>query len=137
MPVFRYKATTTAGELLEGEMQASDQAAVIQRLQLQGHIPIRADEVAERTTSGFGKLSRYRWRSVSRKDIGLITLELATLLQAGLALDKALGILADLTEHPQVQRMLARIREEVRGGASLSNALSRINSNSQFAPCVR
>ena len=53
-----------------------------------------------------------------------MTRELATLLRAGLPLDRSLEILIDLVGQPTRGRSCsANIRNEVRGGASLSKAL--------------
>ncbi len=45
MPLYRYKAVSPDGELLQGEMEGFDQAAVIARIQGSGNIPIRAKPV--------------------------------------------------------------------------------------------
>jgi general secretion pathway protein F len=52
-----------------------------------------------------------------------ITRELATLLRAGLPLDRALETLIGLAPTPPVRALLQGIRDEVRGGKSLSQAL--------------
>ena len=41
MAQYRYKATTPAGETSEGEIEARDESAVVERLQALGLIPIR------------------------------------------------------------------------------------------------
>ena len=46
MPLYRYRAVSAADEVVEGEMEAHSQGAVIERLQELGHLPIRAEEVA-------------------------------------------------------------------------------------------
>jgi len=52
-----------------------------------------------------------------------VTRELATLLRAGLTLDRALEILGGLAPTPAVATMLQGIRDDVRGGKALSQAL--------------
>jgi general secretion pathway protein F len=52
-----------------------------------------------------------------------MTRELATLLRAGLPLDRALELLIGLAPTPPVATLLQRIRDDVRGGKSLSQAL--------------
>ena len=123
MTRFRYRAVTAAGDVLEGEMEAASQALVIRRLQSQGHFPIRAEEVLARSIPRIDKRPRLRPRRVSRQDINLVTLELATLLQSGLTLDRTLAILIDLAEHDGLRKLLSDIHKAVRGGASLSAAL--------------
>ncbi len=124
MPAYRYKAVTTSGDVVEGEMEASSQSAVIEKLHDLGHLPIRADE--REAASGWRWLAHdlFARRRVSRKDVALVTREFATLLEAGLPLDRALEILINLAEGEGVRKLLERVLEAVRGGASLADALA-------------
>ncbi len=45
MALYRYKAVTSSGETVEGEMEAVGQTAAVKRLQALGHLPVRVDEV--------------------------------------------------------------------------------------------
>ena len=122
MPRFKYKAADADGEVLEGEYEATDQNAVVRWLQGQGHTPIRAVKIPERAS----KNRDWAWsRRITGSDIDTLTAELAILLRARVALDKALNILVGLTEKPSVRELLEAIRADVRGGASLSDALER------------
>src|SRR5213078_3356750 len=72
------------------------------------------------------KAARRRWfapRRVTRDHLLALTRELATLLRAGLPLDRALEILINLADAPPVARLLQTVRDSVRGGKSLSQAL--------------
>ncbi len=51
MPIFEYKAATNSGDVVQGEMEAVNQDAVIRRLQAEGHIPIRAEEITRSASS--------------------------------------------------------------------------------------
>lgn len=123
MPLFHFKAATTSGEIVEGEMEAGNQDAVIKRLQAQGHVPIRADVVTREVRREGWSWALFRARRVSQRDVGIITLELSTMLRAGLPLDKALDMLVSVVENDAVRQMLSNVHTEVRGGASLSAAL--------------
>lgn len=121
MAQFHYKASTPAGEVSEGDMEARDESAVLARLQDLELIPIRvapAQPVEERSAGGL--FSRQR---ISQNQVGALTAELATLLRAGLPLDRALEILIGLADNPRMQALMARVRDDVRGGAALSKAL--------------
>src|SRR6185436_6424975 len=61
--------------------------------------------------------------TVTRDQLLSMTRELATLLQAGLPLDRALEILISLATSPPPMVLLQQIRDDVRGGKSLSQAL--------------
>ena len=119
MPQFSYKAVRANGEVVEGEMEASDEASLVSQLQADGLMPIRTG----RAGSGLKGLFRSRKPRVDQEQILHFTREVATLLEAGLTLDRALQILADLSDDEALVRMIESIREKVQGGATLSSAL--------------
>ena len=131
MPMFQYKAVSSAGEMKEGVMEGATHAGVIAHLQSTGLIPIRATEVGQAaavagsaTRQPAAKaLSLFSKARVSQDDLGILTRELATLLKAGLPLDRSMEILIGLAEKSAVGELLVAIRNDVRGGASLSKAL--------------
>jgi general secretion pathway protein F len=131
MPMFQYKAVSSAGEMKEGVMEGATHAGVIAHLQSTGLIPIRATEVAAAGAAASTAarqpaakaLSLFSKARVSQDDLGTLTRELATLLKAGLPLDRSMEILIGLAEKPAVGELLVAIRNDVRGGASLSKAL--------------
>jgi general secretion pathway protein F len=125
MPFFQYKAVTPSGEVQEGVLEASSTTSAVARLQEMGFIPIRAEEAgAAKTAAAAGSRTPFFQRNrITPDDIGVLTRELATLLKAGLPLDRSFEILINLASSPKVADLLAKIRNEVRGGAALSKAL--------------
>jgi general secretion pathway protein F len=127
MPFYQYKAVSPAGEVQEGVLEASSTPAAIARLQEMGLIPIRATEAGGGKAGAPAAAARRplfrRAGAVRQEDIGIVTRELATLLRAGLPLDRAFEILINLAPNPKVAELLGRIRNEVRGGSPLSKAL--------------
>jgi general secretion pathway protein F len=121
---FRYEAVSAGGELLVGEMEADTQAAVIERLQNLGHVPIRAESAAR------GSLSRlFAQRPKPRKmrpprNLALLTEQLATLLHAGLSLDRVLELAQTAAAGDDERECLAAILDKVRGGGSLADAMA-------------
>ena len=123
MPLYRYKAVAPTGDAQEGEMEGHGQSAVVERLQSMGLIPIRVEEAAAGTADGSAGKSLFRKNRISQADIAIFTQEIATLLHAGLPLDRSLGILIGMSANPQVLHLLTQVREDVRGGAALSAAM--------------
>ena len=124
MPFFQYKAVSQGGEIQEGVLEASSTPAAVARLQAMGLIPIRAVEAgAAKVADTAGGSPLFARRGITQNDIGVITRELATLLKAGLPLDRSFEILINLAATPKVAELLTKIRNEVRGGAALSKAL--------------
>ncbi|MBK7471316.1 MAG: type II secretion system F family protein [Betaproteobacteria bacterium] len=64
-------------------------------------------------------------RRVSQDQMLNLTRELATLLKAGLTLDRALEILINLPTDAAPRALMQQIRDDVPGGASLSQALDK------------
>jgi len=124
MPLYRYKALNTRGELLDGQMEAANDNEVVLRLQEQGHLPVEAKLASEAGGDS-------AWRTLFKpKPFGgarlvQFTQQLATLLGAGQPLDRALTILLELPEDEIAKRTIADIRDAVRGGTALSTALER------------
>jgi general secretion pathway protein F len=127
MPLYAYRAVTSAGEVSAGELDAANESEIVDRLRDQGMMPMQiapATGAGAAPTAG-GRAGR-RWfapRRVSRDNLLAMTRELATLLRAGLPLDRALQILIDLAPTPPVAALLQGIRDDVRGGKALSQAL--------------
>jgi len=122
MALYRYKAVTPAGEVLEGQMDTATADEVIVKLQDAGNIPLEA-LATDAADAGNRLAALFRPRGFTAAQVVQFTQQLATLLGAGQPLDRALQILLDLPESDKAKRMLERIRDTVRGGAPLSDAL--------------
>lgn len=122
MPLYRYKAVTPTGEMQEGDLEGPAQAAVVDRLQSMGLIAILVEETSTRVATRGGS-SVFGKSRVSQEDVAVFTQEIATLLKAGLPLDRCLEILIGLSANEPVRQLMTQMREEVRGGAALSKAM--------------
>ncbi len=130
MPLYHYRAVDAAGAVAMGELEAANESEIVERLRDQGMLPMQvgpaaAGRGAAVTTAGAAPARRPFWlsKTVTRDQVGNLTRELATLLRAGLPLDRALELLIQLAPSPAVGALLQGIRDEVRGGKSLSQAL--------------
>src|SRR3989442_608042 len=121
MPVFVYRAADRRGQTIDGVMEAPDARAVVERLQKDAYFPIRVAPHAERG----GWLALGVSSRVSRRDLLAFTQQLATLVEAGLPLDRALSIQEELASTPRVKAIVTDLLNSVRGGSSLSEALAK------------
>lgn len=124
MALFRYKALSSAGETLAGSMEAARVEDVVARLQEQGHLPIEVGSSVS-DDAGVGLAALFRRKAFDDAAVLQFTQQLATLLGAGQALDRALGTLLDLPESAESRRVIERVRDAVRGGLPLSSALEQ------------
>jgi general secretion pathway protein F len=122
MSQFRYKAVSAAGELLHGQMEAASVEEVVGHLQDQGHTPLEA-QPADAAGGGSGVAALFARGPFTGDQLAQFTHQLATLLGAGQPLDRALGILLDLPEGERAKKLVERVRDRVRGGTPLSQAL--------------
>ena len=124
MSIYRYKAVSGSGEVVEGEIEARSQSAAIERLRARDLLPINADEVAEGSRAHWLSRDIFARRRASRRDIAVLTRELATLLHAGLPLDRSFEILIDLTDNEPSRKLLTQVLDRVRGGAAVADAMA-------------
>lgn len=125
MANYSYKAVDQLGEVLEGHLDAPNESDVIRQIQDSGLVLVSAEPVK---ASGLSRLLSIKLlssrRDLSRRNVTAITRELATLLGAGIELEKALEILSTLTRKNDARRILSRILDDVRSGSTLADALA-------------
>ena len=121
MPLFEYKAVSPSGETVRGTMEAGSEQSVIAKLQESGNIPLSANAAGK---GGFSLDSlRLKRRGMNAREVGQFTQQLATLLGAGLPLDRSLQVLLELSENDRIKQTVTAIRDQVREGGSLSDSL--------------
>ena len=125
MPAFRYEAVDAAGISKKGVVNADSAKAARSDLRSQGLVPLavdaitaQVDELGQTRRSAFGD-------KLSTTELALFTRQLASLLESSLPLEQAFTALLEQAERPYVRDLVASIRSEVMGGASLSDALAR------------
>jgi len=121
--MFQYKAVSPGGETVQGEMEAASLDMVVLKLQEAGNIPLQAGEAR---SSGFSLTAlRLGRRGMNSREVAQFTQQMATLLGAGLPLDRSLQVLMELSENERVRKTVSEIRDLVREGGSLSDALEK------------
>jgi type II secretion system protein F len=121
MPEYRYKATTSSGQTVEGSMEGKDEEMVVKNLHQLGYIPIRIATAQEKEAGS--RLFSFLPQRVGVKNLMIFTQELSTLVSAGLSIDRSLGILGDLTENQRLKEVVRDVLKRVEGGSSLAEAL--------------
>ena len=125
MPSFRWSAINGGGDVARGVMEAPDRSAVVERLQRQGQIVLRADPADRR--GGWAELLQIelgRTRGLDKAALGELTRELAIMLAAGQDLDRALRFVVENTRNARARAVLGTVRDKVRGGSSLAAAIA-------------
>lgn len=121
MTAYNFEALDQAGKTHKGTIDAVSAKEGRAQLKERGLIPVSVQEgqtLAKRPLSF--SLSK---ATVSKQELAVLTRQLASLVSAGLQVDKALMSLVDQSDSPHVHTMLADVLEQLKGGVALSVAL--------------
>jgi len=121
VPVFEYKGLTARGRGVAGIVDADSARVARQRLKADGIFPT---ELTEGHGKGKGEARAPLFGGRIRPmDVAVVTRQLATLVGAGLPMLECLSALVDQVESPRLKKVIAEVREQVKEGSSLSEAL--------------
>jgi len=119
MASFRYKAKTAPGSVVEGILEADSRLVALDKLVGQGYFPMEVRPNEKPTT-----VSKIPWVTpYSRKALTLFTRQLADLLESGVSLPQALGLIAEESENAAWAQLIQRILSDVQGGKPFSQTL--------------
>src|SRR5947209_19968102 len=124
MPSFGWSAISSGGEVVHGLSDAADRASVVERLQRQGQIVLRAEPAGRRALADLLHIELVTRRGLDRAALAEVTNELATMLAAGQDLDRALRFVFENAQHAKVRAIRGEVRDKVRGGSSSAAALA-------------
>ena len=116
---FRYQAATLDGHTVEGVVQAASRQSVLEELRRRQLYAVTVDEATPDRVARAGR------RLGRRAAAALWTRNVATLLSAGVPLDRALAFTAQHASHDGLAEAVRQARRAVQEGASLADALAR------------
>ncbi len=115
-----FRAVTADGKQRTGVLSAPDEKAAARELRRQGLIPLYVGLKPQ----GRGELRLPSFRPGRRRDVLFFTQELSTLLNAGVPLDRALSIVAELAERAEFREVVEDVLRALKGGKSLADSLA-------------
>lgn len=120
MAAFEYRALDPQGRQRKGILEADSSRQVRQMLRERQLAPLEVTAARQQEAGGG------RWqlrRGISAAELALLTRQLATLVQAALPIEEALGAAAAQAGSARIQAMLLSVRARVLEGHSLAEAL--------------
>lgn len=111
--------------MIRGVTEAPDRTTVVEKLQRQGNVVLRAELAARR--GRLAELLEFDFSGRRRLDaarLSQFTRELAIMLEAGQDLDRALRFVVESATNTHVRNILSALRDRVRSGSSLASALA-------------
>lgn len=128
MTLYRYVALAPDGAQRMGAFDLADEAAVIARIRREGLLPVSVTPADTARTSRF--MTALNMPAVSsgpglrRGEVVEMMRELSLMLGAGQDLDRSLRYVAESASRPAARVLLGRLRDRVRDGRSLADAMT-------------
>jgi len=120
MNSYQYTAKNTKGQTITGFVQAASEAEVADILHRKElvvvFVEISKASAAKPKTGG---------KKVKLDDLVIFSRQLATMIDAGIPLVNALGILAEQIENENLRGIIANVRSDIEAGISFSEALAK------------
>jgi type IV pilus assembly protein PilC len=122
---YSYRALDDRGQARTGVLEAETESSVVNRLREQGWVPLKVD------AQGIGHKFKADIRipgltdRINLKEIAVSSRQLATMIDAGLPLMRALSVLAEQTENKALAETWEAVRSDVQAGMSFSGALAK------------
>jgi type IV pilus assembly protein PilC len=126
MSVFQYAARNSQGNVVNGNVEAPNEAAAVRQLRAEG---LMLTQIQEMAASGGTTARKPKESGKSGKirldDLVVFSRQFATMIRAGLPLIEVLGILSGQTEKVALKVVLREVEKDVEAGASLTEALEK------------
>src|SRR5215217_4365209 len=120
MALYTYRALDTQGEIVQDQTEGSGTMAVAYDLRQQGLMVI---EVKEQSATQKDILAPFK--GIRLGDLVVFSRQLATMINAGLPIVRALYVLSEQTENPKLKDVVVAVRKDVEAGLSLSESLEK------------
>jgi len=121
MPTFGYKALNESGNKVTGEVEAATVEEATNILVARGLIP---EKIGDRTAGMKSGMAFFSGR-VKVADLILFTKQFRSMLSAGVAILRILQVLETQTQSRVLKDTIGKIIVDIRGGATLSEALQK------------
>ncbi len=121
MATYAFKALDLSGAPTKGEMEAGDKQAVAAQLRSKGLIVV---DIEEQAAANAGDILA-RFRRVKADDLVIATRQLATMVNSGMSLLRALYVIEEQTENDKLREAFIDVRKDVEAGLALSDSLAK------------
>ena len=125
---FSYKALDAAGVPEQGDIDANDHRVVIDMLNRKGLIPIDVRPSQSGIVAALNK-PVFDGNALNSRQLRDMTTKIATLLDAGLTLERSLMVLSAMPSDKKLQRVLNKLLNSIREGSSLAVSMQAQGSS--------
>ncbi|HEU4683877.1 MAG TPA: type II secretion system F family protein [Nitrospira sp.] len=123
MTVFSYRVARADGSILDGQMEGEDEPFVRAKLEGQGFLVFKLQRRGAAKSSP--SLTLTSLKGLPLGEFLIFNQELLALVKAGLPVLRVWDLLIERARHTGFQQALRTVRQDIRGGASASEALGK------------
>lgn len=120
--IYKYKAISQNGEIIQGFFEGKDKSDVLSMLRGNNYLPVNIEKDMDKDA----KIDLFL-KKVSKKDLAVFCRQFYTMLDAGIDIVKCVNILEKQSENKTLVKALASIHEDVQKGFTLSESMKRYN----------
>jgi len=125
MAAFEYEALDASGKRTRGLLSADSEAAARKELRRRRLAPLSVARAGDAPVGAGQILGRvFQPAGLNEADLAGVTRQLATLIDAGMPVEEAVGLVGGQADKPAVRRVLMGVREKVTEGERLSEAMA-------------
>ncbi len=117
---FIWEGTDKRGNRTKGEIRGNSPTLAKAELRRQGINPLKIKKKPKPLFGGGAKKKK-----ITPKDIAIFSRQMATMMSSGVPLVQAFDIVGRGHENPAMQDMLMKVKNDIEGGNSLAEALSK------------
>jgi type IV pilus assembly protein PilC len=119
---YKYSARDSKGRIAKGELEASDIAALKNKLRNQG-LWLISHNSSQQSLLPF--LEGFFDKKIKLKDMVVFSRQFSAMIEAGIAILRVLTVLIQQTENPKLKAILQEIKRDIEQGVPLSESMQK------------
>jgi type IV pilus assembly protein PilC len=123
MALFKYKAKSSLGKVVEGTLEVESEGALASALR-QKRLELISSSKASSVEVYLGKFFQ-KGGKVTNRDVVIFSRQFSTMVNAGLPIMQGLAIVAEQAENPNFRIVMGRVRDDIANGVPLSEAMAK------------
>jgi len=120
MPLYKYKAISQKGQVLEGYKEGQSVAEIVSFLKNNNYYPVTIEEDVDTAAR-----RNFFSKKVTKKDISVFCRQFYTMLNAGISIINCLDILERQVENKTLKKAILDLHEDVQKGMTLSEGMKK------------
>ncbi len=122
MKTYKYSARDSKGRIAKGELEATDIAALKNKLRNQG-LWLISQNSSQQSLLPF--LEGFFDKKIGLKDMVVFSRQFSAMIEAGIAILRVLTVLIQQTENPKLKAILQEIKRDIEQGVPLSESMQK------------